>query len=901
MRQTTSLDGPWQFQIDPEGVLSLGQITSWRTIQVPGPWQAQFDDLHLAAGIGWYRRSLRIPEAWQDRAVFLRFGAVDYFAEVWVNGECAGEHEGGYLPFELDVSSLVEFGAENEIVVRVIDPSKEANIFPQFRFEEIPHGKQSWYGPIGGIWQSVTVEARSPRFIRQIHVTPQGLSGVVSAAIELSGTGEADYLSLRCLSPQGEVAATADAPLNQGQDKVETVFTIANPQLWDLDSPVLYTLEVELFQAGVVIDRQRERFGIRTFEARDGKLWLNGKIFYLRGALDQDYYPEGIYTPPSLDYLKEQVRLAKAMGLNCLRCHIKVPDPRYLQAADEEGILVWAEVPSWGKLGDKTWHITEPAGRRARETFAGMVARDWNHPSVVIWSIVNEDWGTNLCNEEADRRWLSETFDWAKQVDPYRLIVDNSACFFNFHVKTDIDDYHFYAAMPDSMDNWQTFVSYFAGRCDWSFSPNGDCARTEQEPLIVSEFGNWGLPDLELLKQAYGGQEPWWFDTGGEWGKPSVVLPRGAEVRMAAAGLRGLFGDWSGLAKAAQWAQYRALKHEIEVMRAEPALSGYVITEWSDLHWECNGLVDMARNPRVFADWMPEFNADTVIVPRWERLAFWSGEHVEFQALVSHFGQTEINGAVLRWVVEGTGIGGILGPLQLTPGTLRTAGAIAFTAPGMARPEQLTVILRLESPEGQLLVQNRLAFSVFPLELQLSGVAVWSSDEAIAGALRAHGYRLDPDHGVRVVTSLDESTLHDVQAGGSALLVAGKSGVVPGISGVRVEARQGTAWAGDWASSFSWIRPDVAPIPGGPLLDFTWKGVLPRHVLTGVDAEDTLAGIFVGWVHQAAALAARVQVGAGVLVLTTFPVLSSEQTPVRTLLLDSLLRAAAPTAASAGR
>src|SRR5690606_14180849 len=157
----------------------------------------------------------------------------------------------------------------------------------------------------------------------------------------------------------------------------------------------------------------------------------------MRGALDQDYYPEGIYTPPSLGFLRAQMRQAKAMGLNCLRCHIKAPDPRYLQAADEVGLLVWVDVPNWSRL-------SEAAARRARATFAGMVARDWNHPSLVMWSLVNEGWCTDLPGSEADRRWLLDTFAWAKQVDPHRVIVDNSACIPNFHLQTDVDDYHFY-------------------------------------------------------------------------------------------------------------------------------------------------------------------------------------------------------------------------------------------------------------------------------------------------------------------------------------------------------------------------------------------------------------------------------------------------------------------------
>lgn len=885
MRLSMSLDGLWQFQIDPTGTMSRDEIASWREINVPGPWQSQFEDLRLTPGAGWYRRSVSIPSEWERRAVFLYFGAVDYFAEVWVNGQRAGEHEGGYLPFEFDISALAHYGADNEIVVRAVDPGKEADIFPQFQFADIPHGKQSWYGPIGGIWQSVKLEARAKRFIQQVHVTPQGLSGLVSASVRLGGAGESERIIARCLSPQGEVVATAEV---LASDEANFEFSIPSPLLWELDSPALYTLEITLWAGDQPVDLQTARFGIRTFEARDGKLWLNGQILYLRGALDQDYYPEGIYTPPSLEFLRDQARLAKSMGLNCLRCHIKIADPRYLQAADEEGLLIWAEIPSWGKLSDNTWNITEAAGRRARETFAAMVARDWNHPSIVIWSIVNEDWGTNVTRSQADRTWLRETFDWARQIDPHRLIVDNSACFHNFHVKSDLDDYHFYAAMPDNLDGWQKFITDFAARPAWSYSPHGDIERTGKEPLLVSEFGNWGLPDIELLKQAYGGEEPWWFATGSDWGNPSVVLPHGAQERLNAAELNNVFGDWSGLARAAQWAQYRALKHEIEVMRAEPTIAGYVITEWTDLHWECNGLVDMARNPRVFKDRMREFNADTVIVPRWERLAYWSGETVTLNLLVAHHGTKPLADAVLKWRLEGTALGGQFEAINAASGEVVPAGVLSFAAPEITNASQYNLIFSLESPEQT--VQNVQTLSIFPNNLQRNtqNIAVSTHDVEFASLLQGAGYMLDRA-GLHIATSVDTEILEHVRNGGRALVFATQEGAL--MEGIEVKAREGTPWSGNWASSFAWIRPGITRIPGGPLLDFSWRGVIPTHVLTGVQAQDTLAGLFVGWLHLPAALAARISLGSGCLTLTTFPALASGNTPAQRVLLHDLIQA----------
>lgn len=883
-----ALDGPWQFQIDPSGQRALSEIDTWRTIQVPGPWQAQFDDLRLTAGVGWYRRAVTIPAAWADQAVVLHIGAADYFCEVWVDDQPAGQHEGGYLPFACDITPFVTPGTESLIVIRVVDPGPgDGDIFPDFPFAEIPHGKQSWYGPVGGIWQPVYLEARAEAHIRQIHATPQGLDGQVSVTVSLAGLSRPAGMTLVCTTPEGELAASAAVTVEPGRPTVTLSLTIDEPLIWDLDTPHLYTLDVTLAVGGVPFDGMSARFGIRTFEARDGHLWLNGRQLYLRGALDQDYYPAGIYTPPSLDYLRQQVRQARSMGLNCLRCHIKVPDPRYLQAADEEGILVWAEVPSWGRLAGR-------AGERVRDTFAGMVARDWNHPSLVIWSLVNENWGTDLIHSPEDRRWLAETVDWARQLDPTRPIVDNSACFHNFHVKTDIEDFHFYAAMPEHMDRWQAFVRGFAGRSDVTFSPNGDAVRTGDEPLILSEFGNWGLPDTTLLRAAYGEADPWWFATGRQW-NPAVVWPGEAEERFRQAGLEAVFRDWAGLANAAQWAQYRALKHEIEVMRAEQALSGYVITEWSDLHWECNGLVDMARHPRAFAAEFGAINADTVIVPRWERLAYWAGETARVEVLVAHHGARPLRDAVLRWSLDGGDVKGALADISSEPGRVIPVGTLAIDLPAdIDRATCRELAIWLTGPDGTVLARNSLPFTALARPCDGAGnVAVWSDRAEERDWLAAQGFSLDESTGVHLATAWTDALQRHVEAGGRALVCATEASELGGLDGVAIEARQGTPRSGDWASSFAWVRPGVTRLPGGPLIDFSWRGVFPEHVITGLAPAATMAGLFVGWVHLPAALAGTLALGQGELLITTFPVWPADDSPVRTVLLHDLIRIAA--------
>ena len=269
---------------------------------------------------------------------------------------------------------------------------------------------------------------------------------------------------------------------------------VPEPLDWSPDAPHLYELRAVLRRGGEVADLVRERFGFRSIETRAGRIYLNGQPLFLRGALDQDYYPDRICTPPSEAFLEDQFRKAKALGLNCLRCHIKVPDPRYYAVADRVGLLIWTELPNAGRL-------TAQARARAEATLRGMLERDGNHPSIFCWTIINENWGTDLVHSAEDRAWLRRTVDWLKAADPDRLVVDNSPIAPSFHLRSDLEDFHFYAAIPDHRRSWDGFVEALAARPAWTYGPAAEVVHGD-EPLLCSEFGNWGLPDPEAVAGA---------------------------------------------------------------------------------------------------------------------------------------------------------------------------------------------------------------------------------------------------------------------------------------------------------------------------------------------------------------------------------------------------------------
>ncbi|MBS1252125.1 MAG: Beta-galactosidase [Anaerolineales bacterium] len=892
-RPHTSLDGQWEFWADPENQLSPESLPAepLALIDVPAPWQSQSPELRFYTGRAWYRRTVEVPADWLTERVFLGLGAVDYHADVWVNDVKIGYHEGGYLPFEFDITSAAWAGT-NTITICVDDPNE---LFP-----EIPHGKQSWYGQTSGIWQSVWLARRPALHVQSVRLTPDLPTGRVDTRVSLSEPAVADCaVEIKVLDPEGDVVASSRLAVTLGMQGVEMGVTVDAPLSWSPDHPHLYACEVRLYEGQALRDACREQFGFRTIEARDGRLFLNGEPLYLRGALDQDYYPGTICTPPSEEFLEDQIRKAKELGLNCLRCHIKIADPRYYAVADRLGMLIWTELPNWHLLTDET-------AQRARATLQGMVERDGNYPSIIAWTIINEDWGTDLVHDATHRAWLKDTYQWLKALDPTRLVVDNSPCWPNFHIQTDLEDYHHYRAIPDHRAEWDEFVGAFATRPVWTFSPSDEAVRSGDEPLIVSEFGNWGLPDVDLLLDAEG-REPWWFETGLEWGD-GVVYPHGVRRRFHRWHLDRVFGTWREFVEATQWQQYNALKYEIESMRRHPEIAGYVITELTDVHWECNGLLDMRRNPKVFQSELAAVNADTMVIPAWERVAYWAGEPIRIEVSVAHGAGRVIEESEVHWSTS-SGAAGRAAVPALHAGQVEAVDAAAFSAPKVTAPGVHRLELELRSPAGRRLASNHLDLSIFPKRRGPvdANVFLWASSPELTARLVALDYNVvsDPQSAdVIVAHKLDEELGAYVRQGGRLLLLAGGPDAIESdFAGVRIKAREGTPWSGDWASSFAWLRREgpFQRLPGGPLLDFAFDGVTPECVLVGFTPWDfearVHAGIFVGWIHKPAALIAERRYGRGRAVLTTFRLTTNDpgSDPTATTLLDALIELALST------
>jgi hypothetical protein len=906
--QRIELEYGWEILVDPTGRLQreqAGQQAGWRPARVGLSWNVQFDDLRDYMGAAWYRTSFDLPAFTGTRHVLLKFGAVDYFAEVFVNGLSIGTHEGGYTPFSFEVTHAIHPGT-NELVIRVIDPpmdeAQNRALFPDMMYNEIPHGKQNWYVQNSGIWQGVRLEVCPALFIERLDVTP-GAAGRFAVDARMAGVGltaeggalvDATTINVSIFDANGRRVFQASEPIANRQT-VRVSGVIPHARMWSPDDPALYNVEVTL--DGPVRYHRRTRFGFRSFESRQGKLFLNDKPFYMIAALDQDFYPETVHTPTSVELVRDMMTKAKRLGINVLRCHLKVAHPVYLDVADEVGMLVWTELPSWSDCWFPSDHFSMMAAIRAEKMFHEILIRDWNHPCIVIQTIINESWGVNLKNP-AQRAWLAETFDRIKALlAPLgRLVVDNSACEGNFHIKTDLEDFHQYYSMPDQAERWDKWLADLASRPDWTFSPFGDAQRAGNEPIIVSEFGNWGLPKLP-------DQLPWWFEVS--FGGREVTRPAGVLERFRAYGFDKLFGSFNQLAEATQWHQFVSLKHEIESIRSYESIQGYVVTGITDVHWEVNGLLDMWRNEKVYARALSQLQQPDLLMCSLPRHSFFAGERVELRTVLSHYSDRDLAGARVRWSTSSGESGRFMVPTGVQPGTTVALEMVSFRLPDVLSPTIETLDLEIRLADGQRWTEN--SYNLFVLPVPVTPVDARASVR-VAGhphmqelqeGLRQAGYEVHGELTPEVVLIspvYDNTVAAHLSQGGRALLLVDSDEALPSAVGISVKVRAGSELEGRWFSNFNWIRSDnhaFSALAFTPILGFESEHVTPNYVLQGIPPdqfEDVLSGATYGWLNLNSALAVQFRAGRGRLVVTTFRFHHYGSDPYATQLLNAFLR-----------
>ena len=488
--QWLNLNGRWRFAFDPqnsgerEGWPSRG-LPAGREIVVPFSWGAPLSGVPDSADIGWYARAITIPDTWHGRRVFLVFGASDWKTTAWLDGQRLGEHQGGYTPFSFELPHARP-GESRRLVVRVDDTPHA------FKLE----GKQG-YGKARGMWQTVYLEARGSDPLEFVHFTPHAdLSGVAIDVRLLEPAPRAVTLRLAFTNRAGGGGPVVTHRIPRGARTAHLDVPLPQARRWTLDDPFLHEVSVSVSGKGLAEDRVQSYFGMRTIGVVDVPgttnryVALNGTPVYLQLALDQAYHPQGYYTFPSDSVLRDEILRARAIGLNGLREHVKIEAPRKLYWADRLGVLIMADVPNWWGPPDSA------AFREHNVALRGMIARDYNHPSVFAWVLFNETWGLETKVDGRDRylpateRRVARDYRLAKSLDPTRLVEDNSVCCGSGHTETDLNTWHDYLLgwRWDAHDQ-RLSDSTFPGST-WNFRAPWRQAR---QPMCNSEFGNvWG-------------------------------------------------------------------------------------------------------------------------------------------------------------------------------------------------------------------------------------------------------------------------------------------------------------------------------------------------------------------------------------------------------------------------
>ncbi len=560
--QWLNLNGWWEFEIDtglsgeekgyPSGDKKLNSH-----ILVPFCPESRLSGIEEKDFMPcvWYRKSFSVPAEWKGQRILLHFGAVDYDASVWINGQKAGSHRGGYSPFSFDITAFLQDGT-NTIVLRAADDARNPLQ---------PSGKQSakleswgcFYTRVTGIWQTVWIEPVPPVHISGFRIYPNIEKGEIGVFLKTEGeTG-------RNLSLKTRVTAKGVKPVEKTISAGRFVFfsiSLSDIRLWEPGNPFLYDIEFILEKSGLPADSVKGYFGLREISIDGKKVLLNGKPVFQRLVLDQGYYPDGIYTAPYNVSLKKDIELSMAMGFNGARLHQKVFEPHFLYWADKLGYLVWGEYPSWGLD-----HSHPESQARVLPEWLEVIERDFNHPSLIGWCPFNETESSQI------PELLRNVYRLTKAVDPTRPVIDTSGY---VHVETDIYDSHNYE------QDAEKFASAFEGfKSDHSkawINSYENNAPYKNQPYFVSEYGGIGWNHGQNEEKGWGyGEQP-----------------------------------------ASEEEFLRRYKQLTETLLFHPMMFAFCYTQLYDVEQEINGLYTYDRKPKFDPDFFRKINTQKAAIEK---------------------------------------------------------------------------------------------------------------------------------------------------------------------------------------------------------------------------------------------------------------------------------------------
>ena len=545
-----NLNGHWDYEADP---LDVGLSERWylghgysEQILVPYPIESEASQIHnLDPGsVHWYERTFDLPSTWQHKTL-LHIGACDHWTRVFVNGYEVGQHRGGYSPIHLDISHALEKGS-NRLTIRVADDVAWTQ----------PRGKQAgttkWpidYDTVTGIWQTVWLEPVVATHIETLHSEFNLSTGSLQICVEANrqNDGRLDV----CLVREDGVVVSASRDFGH-RAEAKLILNIDDPYLWSPESPYLYELTLTLSTPGESSDSVKSYVGLRQIRSEPSGLFLNDRPLYIRGVLDQGYFPGGWYTPLDDEAIRQDVQLTLDLGFNCARKHQKIEDPRYLYWADKLGLLVWEEMPS-GRV------FTNELVTTLTQEWMQIIRRDRQHPCIIAWVPFNESWGIwNQKTRPEQRAFADAIVNLTRSLDQSRWVVGNDGWEFS---SGDLWTLHVYEGESLSLAERLDYVilnpQASLNEGDKVGALPG--AIVEHLPILLTECGGVGFTPFELAGDEFS------------------------------------YGDFS---KTLEELEERFTK-VAETVSQSRKLSGFVWTQLTDVQQEINGVLYFDRSAKM--------------------------------------------------------------------------------------------------------------------------------------------------------------------------------------------------------------------------------------------------------------------------------------------------------------
>lgn len=562
----TNLNGSWDFDFDDQ---NQGVRDQWykqekltQKIEVPFAYQTELSgiDDQSEHSVVWYQRHFQIDQS-TDEVTILHFGAVDFKADIWIDGQHVGTHSGGHTSFSFDITNFVKDGTDHVMTVRADDPVRD---------EELTRGKQNWTGEstgiwytnTTGIWQTVWLEKKPVTNLASVKYVTDIDKGIVEISGEIdnfvSGTGVTanikfgdELLTKITIYPED---SAFEWSINILGNHIFRMGYHNEGWLWTPEHPNLFTVNFETTAPNAVTDKVSSYFGMRKIHTANGMTYLNNRPYYQKLVLNQGYWPEGLLTAPSDEAFQKDISLAKEMGFNGARIHQKVEDPRYLYWADKMGFICWGEcaaAPVFTRKAETTLY----------KEWLEIIERDYNHPSIVTWVPINESWGVPQVHIDRQQQHFTQAmYHLIHSLDTTRLVQSNDGwaqtetdiCAVHNYAHGAKDDKETYDYYQETLHSWESIIR---NPPVWDIFAEG--FTYQGQPILLTEFGGIGYNKQDADKG--------WGYTGAKSDEEFI-------------------------------SEYQRI---MKAVSQSHSLNGIVYTQLTDTEQEVNGLLTVDRQPKV--------------------------------------------------------------------------------------------------------------------------------------------------------------------------------------------------------------------------------------------------------------------------------------------------------------